>query len=168
MIYRIWIKKTSQKTKESGEVPSLRYKTSCWIIVNMEKSNNLQVFKQQNILWKERKNTNDESEILLLLWDNSLYFMPIRQIKFVIVRTGPIFVPRAVLFERSNFPISKKRPCCASTRKLACSFSSASEFNTMSTPGVHKHKTSIHFPPDSSYCKTFRIENKKILYCIKI
>lgn len=42
--------------------------------------------------------------------------------------------PRAWLLERSNLPISRKRPCWARHRTLACSFSSAREFRTRSTP----------------------------------
>lgn len=47
--------------------------------------------------------------------------------------------PRGVLFDRSYLPISRKRPCLAKQRKLACSFSSAKEFRTTSTP-VSKHR----------------------------
>lgn len=50
-------------------------------------------------------------------------------------RCFPI-LPRPLLLDRSNLPISKKRPCRARQRKLAWSFSSAKEFNTRLTPAM--------------------------------
>ena len=43
-------------------------------------------------------------------------------------------IPRAVLFERSNFPISRNLPCLANVRTDAWSLSPANEFSTMFTP----------------------------------
>lgn len=53
------------------------------------------------------------------------------------VRVETQDAPSGVLLDRSYLPISKKRPCLAKQRKLACSFSSASEFSTKSTPEKH-------------------------------
>lgn len=43
-------------------------------------------------------------------------------------------IPSGVLLDKSNFPISRKRPCCASSWTLDWSLSSASELRTTSTP----------------------------------
>lgn len=45
-----------------------------------------------------------------------------------------VYLPRGLLFDRSNFPISRNRPSFARQRTDACSFSSARELSTRSTP----------------------------------
>ena len=42
--------------------------------------------------------------------------------------------PSWLSFDRSNFPISRNCPCGASSRRLACSFSSVRELRTTLTP----------------------------------
>lgn len=53
--------------------------------------------------------------------------------------------PSGELLDRSYLPISRNRPCLARQRILACSFSSAREFSTTSTPEKRQNNTHTCF-----------------------
>lgn len=70
--------------------------------------------------------------LLWLVWYKLTFFW------WTFSKTLSLNSPSGVLFDRSYLPISKKRPWRAKQRRLACNFSSAREFRTISTPEWYK------------------------------